>query len=370
MTFGVFRNEHRNAEFAIQVVRDTNSLTRTPEKRPEHSVHEGLEPRPLFCNPILTTLARAIADDASRNYRTVEELIDIEPPEDEMYQLRQRDDIFDKPFLHVISTREINKVDMFSRRLRELGTCAGYLRSPTIYDFRAEGLYLVVQNELYSTTQKMEHGGHRDERTFGDSYIPNDVGVDLQGDYFDGKIRSIANDRFRGLTLHCNPQLWRTLRARNQYKLGSSLKFSALEGEIDALVAKTPPQRNLQPSKRLARPEDAELMGYNHSQFHRVRRLMPERDRLASNFFLVAPIRSEEGRSVFQDIIALCQQDAKVPFRPGLEPERCSYSIVSRNLELDRYVVSSPLPLTTDQAVNYLPQQTGRREMETHLHLL
>ena len=39
-------------------------------------------------------LARAIADKAFRDYR-VEELLDIEPPEDEMYYLRQKDDILD-----------------------------------------------------------------------------------------------------------------------------------------------------------------------------------------------------------------------------------------------------------------------------------
>ena len=95
---------------------------------------------------------------------------------------------------------------------------------------------------------------------------------------------------------------------------------------------------------------------------------MPERDRLASNLFLVAPIRSQEGRSVLRDMIDLCQQDAEVPFRRGLEPERCSCSIVSCKLELDWYVVS-PLHLATDQAVNCLAQQTSCREMETHLQL-
>jgi len=109
MTFGVFRNEHGKAEFAIQVVRDTKNMTWTPEKRfvsnhstdtthhrlltdsmnrPEHSVHEGLEPRPLFYNPVLTMLARAIADQAFRDYSTMEELLAIEPPEDEIYHLR------------------------------------------------------------------------------------------------------------------------------------------------------------------------------------------------------------------------------------------------------------------------------------------
>lgn len=164
MTFGVFRNEHGKAEFAIQVVRDTKNITSTPEKRfacnhpkdgthhhiltdsmnrLEHSVHEGLEPRPLFCNPVLTILARAIADYVFRDYSTMEELLEIEPPEDEIYHLRQNKSVLSKPFFHVISTGEIEKADTFSRRLRELGIRAGYLQPPTIHDFRAEGLYLI-----------------------------------------------------------------------------------------------------------------------------------------------------------------------------------------------------------------------------------
>lgn len=47
-------------------------------------------------------------------------------------------------------------------------------------------------------------------------------------------------------------------------------------------------------------------MGYYRSQFYRIRRLMLERDRLASNLFLVASIRSDEGRFVLRDMIALC----------------------------------------------------------------
>jgi hypothetical protein len=82
-------------------------------------------------------------------------------------------------------------------------------------------------------------------------------------------------------------------------------------------------------------------MGYHRSQFHRIRRLMPERDRLASNLFLVAPIRSDKGRSVLRDIITLCRQDTEVPFRPGLEPEKCSCLMAEHKLELDKFVISS-----------------------------
>ena len=81
-------------------------------------------------------------------------------------------------------------------------------------------------------------------------------------------------------------------------------------------------------------------MGYYRTQFHRIRRLMPERDRLASNLFLVALIRSNKGRAVLRDIIALCQQDTELPFRPGLEPERYSCLMADYKLDLDRFVVS------------------------------
>jgi len=352
--------------------------------RPEHSVHEGLEPRPLFCNPVLTMLARAIADNAFRDYSTMEELLEIEPPENEMYHLRQNESVLGKPFFHVVSTGDMEKADTFSRRLRELGVRAGYLRPPTIHDFRAEGLYLVgrvapfppltrlleltwVADKLYSAAQRMKHGGHRDERTYCDSYMPNNAGTDLQGGYFDGKLRSIVNDRFRGLTLHRNPELWQALPARKQHELEDTREFAAIETEIDALAPKAKTDRaakerrqtlmadkrklvaeelsrcqKLQPSKLLASPDDAELMGYHRSQFHRIRRLMPERDRLASNLFLVAPIRSDEGRSVLRDMIALCRQDAEVPFRPGLEPEKCTCLMADHKLELDRYVICLP----------------------------
>lgn len=143
---------------------DAKNMTWTPEKRfaanhpkdrthdriftdsmnrPEHSVHEGLEPRLLFCNSVLTMLARAIADHAFRDYSTMEELLEIEPPKNEMYHLRQNESVLGKPFFHVISTGKMEKADTFSRRLRELGIRAKYLRAPTIHDFRAEGLYLI-----------------------------------------------------------------------------------------------------------------------------------------------------------------------------------------------------------------------------------
>ena len=43
--------------------------------------------------------------------------------------------------------------------------------------------------------QCMKHGRHKDERTFGESYMPNNAKTNLQGGYFNGKLRSIVNNQ-------------------------------------------------------------------------------------------------------------------------------------------------------------------------------
>ena len=100
---------------------------------------------------MLTLLARAIADHVFWDYHIIEELLEIEPPKDKMYLLQQNDRVLAKSFFHVVSSEEMKKVDIFSRRLRELRVRTGYLRPPTIHDFRAEGLYLIGRFSLSPT---------------------------------------------------------------------------------------------------------------------------------------------------------------------------------------------------------------------------
>ena len=159
----MFRNEHGNAEFAIQLVRDAKGMTHTPDKRyevsnhgssphsdcigsrPEHSLYEGLGPMPLICNAMLPILAILIAAKAFSGYDTIEDLLALEPSEGEMIHLQWRDSILDQPFFKSMSSRgtpgRIETANAVSKRLRALGFRAGYARPPTIHDFRAEGLY-------------------------------------------------------------------------------------------------------------------------------------------------------------------------------------------------------------------------------------
>ncbi|TVY12769.1 hypothetical protein LARI1_G009008 [Lachnellula arida] len=322
ITFAVFQNEDGRAEFAMQVVRDAKNMTFKPDKRPEHSLHEGLQPRPLFCNPILTYLAKFIAKGVFRDYKTMDALLSLEPIGDEMFQLYWDPEVLDLPFFQK-DNGQIDTADILSKRLRELGFRSGYEFPPTIHDFRAEGLFLI-------------------------------------GSYFGDELRSTVNNRFRSITLCRNPELWQSLPAEKQHELESSPEFTAIEQELEALSLDTRDgsavmdrrkelraekrkliaeelrkSRKLQPSRIPSNKDENHLTGYHQTIFSRVRALMPERDRLASSLFTVASIRSEEGRAVLCDMIALYQQETEVAVRLGLEPEKCLCLLTESKRKID-----------------------------------
>ena len=60
---------------------------------------------------------------------------------------------------------------------------------------------------------------------------------------------------------------------------------------------------------------------WHRSYFDRVvRRMVPERDRLARTLPIAAPLRSPEGISALQDLIALRTNDSRVAYQEALRP--------------------------------------------------
>ena len=190
----------------------------------------------------------------------------------------------------------------------------------------------------------MKHAGQRDSNTFNNHYMPNNSGTDGQASYFGTELRSIVNDLFRGLSLPRNPKLWQSLPAEKQYELENSSKYIDMEEEIAALKGKKDPKsiarrkelyaqrrkltaeelrkwQKAQPYRPDVEDEDNDSPCYHRTIFNRTRFLMPERDRLASTLFEVAALRSPTGLSALRVMVALCQKDTEVEFRPGLEPE-------------------------------------------------
>lgn len=155
-----------------------------------------------------------------------------------------------------------------------------------------------------------------------------------------GKGRTLVADLFRGLTVPRTPNLWQSLPAEKQYEFENSEEYVSLGKELAALGGRTDKKsigrreelyrekRKLfnnelrdwqkhQPNKHNDAP------GYHRAIFDRVRFMMPERDRLASNLFQVAALRSDTGVAVLRDMMALYQSRSEVEYRPGLEPDKC-----------------------------------------------
>lgn len=56
---------------------------------------------------------------------------------------------------------------------------------------------------------------------------------------------------------------------------------------------------------------------------------MPERDPLAFGLLEVTPLRSPVGIAALRGLVALYLKETEIEVRPGLEPEKCSCSMMA-----------------------------------------
>ncbi|KAH6883470.1 hypothetical protein B0T10DRAFT_138645 [Thelonectria olida] len=232
LTFVAFINEVGAPEFAIQLTRDAKNMTSTPDERPQHALYEGIGPGLLCFNPMLPFLARLLAYGAFRDYKTIDDLLTIVPPEDEMWVIQWKDHLLETPFFRSHSSEDIETAGAFSHRLRSLGLRAGYPTPPRHHDIRAEGLYLM--NQFESEATRMVYAGHTDPNTVPAHYLPRN-GADGQAAYHGQERRTRVLDLFRGLTIPRNPSLWQCLPAKQQYDCDTSSEITRINRELLAL---------------------------------------------------------------------------------------------------------------------------------------
>ena len=216
----------------------------------------------------------------------------------------------------------------------------------------------------------MKFAGHLNPKTFPKYYMAPLSTVDGQASFLGQKLRKDYIEDFRSMALNRHPQLWQSLPAKLQYELECRPDFVALTDEILALsekiksaakddvrepylarrralheqkrqltVSELKRWRKLQP-RRLpsssSGKSDTALDDRQRAVFPRVRRFMPERDRLATTLFVPATLRSEEGRTALRDLIALCTQPSPVAYHPSLRPRMGRCLVPRCSLEMER----------------------------------
>ena len=309
-----------------------------------------------MCNPLLTRVAILLAKGAFRDYRTVDELLSVVPPQEGIVRIHWHRDFLNKPVYergdgHIWSART------YCARLRAAGIRAGF---PSInnHDFRAEGLRAIGEysismlrlhlpnldvDENYTASQRRRHAGHGSDDVYDRYYAPTNPGTDGQGAYAGDSPRTLLPKLLRTLKMNHNPELAQTLPARELHELVTSKEYSSIAAKLDSLensddTASTRSDLQL----RLRNFKLAALKKYREGQkdrssgtakiedrghyctpFSRIRHLMPVHQRLADSLFTVATIHSDAGRAALEDLITLYRSEVEVEHRRGLEPEHC-----------------------------------------------
>lgn len=194
-------------------------------------------------------------------------------------------------------------------------------------------------DQFESEATRMVYAGHTDPNTLATHYLPRN-GADGQAAYHGQERRTLVLDLFRGLTIPLNPRLWQCLPAKQQYDFDTSPEIMRINRQI--LTLRGTADKKSQGERKKLYAEKRKLIakrlrkwqknqpvkhddspGYHRAIFDRVRFLMPERDRLAQNLFLIDRLRSPAGLAVLRDMLALYQKRRNVEYRPGLESDKC-----------------------------------------------
>ncbi|KAH7025178.1 uncharacterized protein B0I36DRAFT_249983, partial [Microdochium trichocladiopsis] len=342
----VFYNEEERPELGLLLVRDAKGMTYIPHQRPKHVIYEGIDSGPLFRNGMLFHIAFLLAKQAIAGCETIDTLFARKPnPGDNISIIPWVKGIEDDPFYPNIHSNDVERAGSIASRIRALGFRAGFANPPRAHDFRASTLYRV--GKLHSEADRRIFAGQSDNRTWDTYYAPR-IAADGQGSVFRSKRGPRTNiiEHFLDLTILRNPALLQALPAESRAKFEESQAIQELRAEMEKLQhgdASDPKrakkiQELYQQRRRLEREAVRELQAehsastaeatsqlcYHRSYFDRVRYLMPERDRLATDLFQSTGLRGELGHRVLRDLIAICTQTTEVQFRRGLEPDKCN----------------------------------------------
>ena len=199
----------------------------------------------------------------------------------------------------------------------------------------------------------MKFAGHNNGDTFFGSYMPQLSTVDGMSSYWNRKRRTVHLEGFRGLSLHCHPQMLQSLPVKVEADLEMRGDFIIIEQEIEALREKlrrvsikdeSQPnqaqreelywQKRQLVSKELNKwqkaqsrktksdmDSEAPIVTSLPSYFNHIRHLDPPHDQLTSLLFLEAPLHSLEGRRALEDMISLCRENPQVAYRLSLRPK-------------------------------------------------
>ncbi len=199
--------------------------------------------------------------------------------------------------------------------------------------------------------QVAQFAAQRNLKTLVGHYLHTLTTIDGAACYLGIEPRNDLTQDFRTATMKRNPDLRQSLPSKMQEELQSRRDYVAVTQLIQNLnlqIKATVDQESLdrlkgerskayktragieheetetfrQSQKRAAQAEREthRLSDWRRTHFDRIRHIMPERDHLTRTLPLRVPLRSPEGISVIEDLIALRTGDCRVAYQDVLRP--------------------------------------------------
>jgi hypothetical protein len=213
----------------------------------------------------------------------------------------------------------------------------------------------------------MKFAAHRNSKTLVGHYLDDMSNVDGAAAFLGLEPRRDLTEDFRSASMKRNPDLRHSLPTKNLDELKHRQDFIALCQQIENLSVQMTAaiseeaRKELRAQRRYIYDRRQKLIDeglencrriqlrvhttqceaddqgeWRRSYFDRVvRHMVPERDRLARTLPLAVPLRSPEGISALQDLIALRTNDSRVAYQEVLRPigGRCPVPSCARKIE-------------------------------------
>ncbi|OJJ66328.1 hypothetical protein ASPBRDRAFT_137940 [Aspergillus brasiliensis CBS 101740] len=326
---------------------------------PTHGFYEKYtEKTPLFLNLLTFFLPLASADQAFRDYESVDEIFDEvdllsstlqEGEHKTIGTIYFRPDVLDKPLFRPRDEQAINTstgrargADAFGKMFAALGHQAGYPDNITVRACRRAAL--METDKKYSETARMKFSGHIKRDTFGKSYAHRVVEVDGAATFLGIGSRRGHIENHRSMGVRRNPHLYQALPARADLEFQERKDVVQLDTEIrlmqkrlvlaeeDAKTIQLHRRRLENQRQRLyvdelsrIRREQPRLVGLQSisdkpTAFHYTRKAMPERNLLAGILPDTVELRSSTGRMAIRALEAICSQEVSVCYISSLAP--------------------------------------------------
>ncbi|KPM33976.1 hypothetical protein AK830_g12599 [Neonectria ditissima] len=345
------------------------------KKQLEHILYERLSsscgPPPLYAQPILFFLANFLSSGAIKGNPTLEDMLTYTPPKNRGHWIFEwKDDMLETPIFPDWNAdgpeATARSPDNWSHHSSRWAKRAGFVDGCGMHCPRRESL-LKANDSGASIEQILKYADQQNSAVLRRSYLGPMNTIDGAGCFLDMDVRQDLTEDFRSASMRWIMDLPLSLSAQARtelaqqddwMKLSQTIKDLTFQIDHEGIPEATREQlkaerkqcytkrrrlekaklREVQKSQPLEYSNERkrhEQGDWRHGHFARIMNLLPERERLSHTLFSAVPLRSREGLSALQDLIALRTNPCHIAYQDKLRPSQGTCPVPSCDTDME-----------------------------------